>query len=77
MFIKDIPSECSNECMVKLLAEFGDVKNFKRSHNSRGELLSFCFFDFETGEEILRLRRLFKNINILDKTLELKISPET
>lgn len=36
MFIKDIPSECSNECMVKLLAEFGEVKNFKRSNNSRG-----------------------------------------
>ena len=36
--------------MIKLLTEFGDVKNFKRTVNSRGELLSFCYFDFETGE---------------------------
>lgn len=69
MFIKEIPVECSNDNMMKLLREFGEIKNYKRSNNSRGELLPFCYFDLETGEEILRLRRLFKNIRVLDKTL--------
>lgn len=63
--------------MLRLLNEFGDVKNFKRMNNQRGELLPFCYFDFETGEEILRLKRLFKNIKILDKVLELKVSADT
>lgn len=49
MFVKDIPMQCSNECMVKLLSQFGEVKNFKRMNNQRGDLLPFCYFDFETG----------------------------
>ena len=77
MFIKEIPIECSNENMIKLLKEFADIKNYKRTNNSRGELLTFCYFDLETGEEILRFKRLFKNIRLLDRTLELRISPET
>jgi hypothetical protein len=55
--------------MLKLLREFGDVKNYKRAPNQRGELLPFCYFDLETGEEILRLKRLFRNMRLLDKTL--------
>ncbi len=63
--------------MTRLLNEFGNIKNFKRAADNRGRLLPFCHFDLETGEEILRLRRLFSNVKILDNTLELKISPET
>jgi hypothetical protein len=61
--------------MIRLLNEFGSIKNFKRTADNRGRLLPFCHFDLETGEEILRLRRLFANVKILDNTLELKISP--
>lgn len=63
--------------MLKLLNEFGAVKNFKRAVDNRGRLMSFCHFDLENGEEILRIKRLFNNIKILDKNLEIKISNET
>lgn len=63
--------------MTRLLNEFGSIKNFKRTADNRGRLLPFCHFELETGEEILRLRRLFNNVKILDNSLELKISPET
>ena len=36
MFIKDIPTQCTNDCMIKLLNQFGEVKNFKRMNNQRG-----------------------------------------
>ena len=62
---------------MRLLNEFGSIKNFKRALDNRGKLLSFCHFDLETGEEILRFRRLFVNIKILNNVLEIKISPET
>lgn len=61
--------------MIRLLNEFGNAKNFKRTADNRGRLLPFCHFDLETGEEILRIRRLFVNIKILDQLLEIKISP--
>lgn len=63
--------------MTRLLNEFGSIKNFKRSLDNRGRLLSFCHFDLQTGEEILRIKRLFNNIKILNNVLEIKISPET
>ena len=63
--------------MLRLLNEFGNIKNFKRSADNRGRLLPFCYFDLETGEEIMRIRRIFNNIRMLDQVLELKISPET
>lgn len=63
--------------MIRLLNEFGSIKNFKRALDNRGRLLPFCHFDLETGEEILRIRRLFNNIKILNNVLEIKISPET
>ena len=31
--------------MVRLLNEFGQVKNFKRSVDNRSKLLPFCHFD--------------------------------
>ena len=55
--------------MVRVLNEFGAVKNFKRALDNRGRLLPFCHFDLETGEEILRVRRLFNNIKILNNSL--------
>lgn len=63
--------------MMRLLNEFGNIKNFKRALDNRQKYLSFCHFDLETGEEILRIRRLFVNIKILNNVLEIKISPET
>lgn len=63
--------------MIRLLNEFGSIKNFKRALDNRGRLLPFCHFDLETGEEILRIRRLFNNIKILNNVLEIKISLET
>lgn len=63
--------------MQRLLNEFGAIKNFKRTPDNRGRLLPFCHFDLETGDEILRIRRLFQNIKLLNSTLEIKISPET
>lgn len=63
--------------MMRLLNEFGSIKNFKRALDNRGKLLPFCHFDLETGEEILRIRRLFVNIKMLNNVLEIKISPET
>jgi hypothetical protein len=63
--------------MQRLLNEFGAIKNFKRALNNRNILLSFCHFDLETGEEILRIKRLFADIKVLNNTLELIISPET
>lgn len=63
--------------MQRVLAEFGNIKNFKRALDNRGRLLHYCHFDLETGEEILRIRRLFVNIKLLNNVLEIKISPET
>lgn len=63
--------------MQRLLNEFGAIKNFKRTADNRGRLLPFCHFELETGEEILRIIRLFSAIRILDSTLEIKVSPET
>jgi hypothetical protein len=63
--------------MLKLLNQFGSVKNFKRPADSRGRLMLFCHFELETGEEIMRIKRLFQNIKILDQYIELTISPET
>ena len=63
--------------MQRLLNEFGNIKNFKRIADNRGRLQPFCHFELETGEEILRIRRLFVNIKLLDKTLDLIISAET
>lgn len=73
MFLKNIPSECTNENLLKFLREFGDIKNFKRMNDTRGNLLQFCHFDLETGEEIIRIKRLFSRmgdkLKILDKVL--------
>ena len=63
--------------MQLLLNEFGNIKNYKRTADNRGHLLPFCHFDLDTGEEILRIRRLFVNIKLLDSLLELKVSVET
>lgn len=63
--------------MQRLLNEFGAIKNFKRALNNRNILLPFCHFDLETGEEILRIKRLFVDIKVLNNTLDLIISPET
>ncbi len=63
--------------MIKVLSVFGDVKNFRRTNNNRGKPLLFCFFDLETGEEIMRIKRLFKDIKINSNYLEMKMSKET
>jgi hypothetical protein len=31
--------------MLRLLNEFGNIKNFKRAADNRGKLLPFCHFD--------------------------------
>jgi hypothetical protein len=36
--------------MIKVLNEFGAIKNFKRAADNRGRLLPFCHFELETGE---------------------------
>ena len=36
--------------MLKLLNEFGLIKNFKRAVDNRARLMPFCHFELETGE---------------------------
>lgn len=55
----------------------GNLRSYKRSETTRGKLVPFCIFEFDTGEDIMRASKFLSSVKILDRHLELKTSPET